>query len=302
MRKWLSSGILLATVFLVDSLAAQHPTPAEVLPTDIAKRAATLAGDLVFPDRLESPGDLERPRMALLKPVGAGPFPAIVLVHQCAGLNQAVLAWARRATQRDYVVLVLDSFSSRGVTSVCYGPKSGVNLFRGVRDALQAAQHLRTKPFVDADRIALVGFSWGGMVGLLSSSPHYVSALDVGPGFAAVASFYPGCFRITPPNGRPFEIVTSDIAKPLLVLMGEVDTETPPADCIKRLDPLKTAGSPVEWHMYQQTTHCWDCKVLDGFSKIDVRGNVVYYRYQQSVVDDSEKRLFEFLERSFARR
>ena len=297
-----SIAIFLLTVFLADSVAAEQLSTAEVLPAEIAKRAATQAPDLIFPDRPEMVGELNRPRMALLKPAGAGPFPAIVLVHQCAGLNEAVLAWARRATNRNYAVLMLDSFADRGVASVCYGPKSGVNLLRGVRDALQAEQHLRTKPFVDPDRIALVGFSWGGMVALLASSSHYIRALEAGSGFTATASFYPGCYRITPPSGRSFDVVPTDITKPLLVLMGEADNETPPADCVKRLEPLKMAGSPVDWHIYPQTTHCWDCKALDGFSKTDVRGTLVHYQYQQSVVDDSEKRLFEFLERRLVRR
>jgi dienelactone hydrolase len=144
------------------------------------------------------------------------------------GLGQG----SRRA---GYVVLLVDSLGPRGVASVCDGPKAGVNFARGTRDALQAAEHLRRQRFVDRDRVALVGFSWGAMVGLLASSRHYAAALDAGPGFAAVASFYPGCFRIYPANGAPpYEILNPDIAQPLLVLMGEADTEAPPAECISR--------------------------------------------------------------------
>ena len=86
--------------------------------------------------------------------------------------------WAKEAVARGYVVLLVDSLGPRGVTSVCAGPKAGVNFARGTRDALQAAEHLRRQPFVDRDRVALVGFSWGAMVGLLASSRHYAAALD----------------------------------------------------------------------------------------------------------------------------
>jgi dienelactone hydrolase len=282
--------------------AQERDGSADRLPAEIALRAATQANDLTFPEAPESSNHFRARRMALLKPAGDGPFPAIVLVHQCAGLNPAVLAWARKAASANYVVLVLDSFSSRGVASVCYGPKSGVNLIRGVRDALQGAQYLRKQSFVDGARVALVGFSWGGMVGLLASSRHYVGALDAGPAFAAVASFYPGCFRIARPNRLPFEIVNADIAAPVLVLMGAADTETPPADCIRKLDAIKRTGAPVEWHTYPDTTHCWDCKQIDGLRKTDVRGNEVAYAYNQAVVDDSEKRLFEFLGRTLKQR
>jgi len=267
-------------------------------PPEAIYRGATIAPDLTFPVLGEAANELTLPRMALLKPAGNGPFPAIALLHQCAGINAAVVAWAREATSKNYAVLLVDSLGPRGVKSVCYGPEAGVNLFRGARDALQAAEHLRRQPFVDQDRIALLGFSWGAMVGLLASSSHYAGALKAGPGFSAVASFYPGCSQVSPPNGRPpFEVVNADIERPLLVLMGAADTETPAVECLEKFNAVKKAGAPIEWYVYPETTHCWDCKQLDGFSKIDVRGHQVEYRFQQLVTDDSERRLFEFFDR-----
>ncbi|MBR1087295.1 dienelactone hydrolase family protein [Bradyrhizobium manausense] len=261
-------------------------------------RGATIAPDLVLPDVVETVDRLATPRMALIKPAGSGRFPAIVLMHQCGGLNVAVAAWARAAASHGYVVLLVDSLAPRNVKSVCFGPQNGVNFFRGARDALQAADHLRRMPDVDPQRIALVGFSWGAMVGLLAASPHYVDALKSGPGFAAVASFYPGCFRITPQERPPYDLVNPDVSRPLLVLMGDADTETPAQQCIARLEVLKRSGAPVEWHLYAGATHCWDCQHLDGLDKIDVRGDHVEYHFRQDVTDDSRRRLFEFLDRT----
>jgi dienelactone hydrolase len=279
------------------SQGGESGTPAGAWPSDAIYRGATLANDLSFPDA-EKDIEPEFQRMVLLRPDGEGPFPGIVMVHQCGGLNLAVFAQARRALARNYVVLVIDSLGPRNVASVCFGPQAGINFFRGARDALQASEHLRRQPFVAKNRIALVGFSWGAMVGLLASSRHYVRALEAGPGFAAVAAFYPGCFRLSPPNGRaPYEVVNPDIDRPLLVLMGEADTETPAAECLEKLGAAKKNGAPIEWHVYSDTTHCWDCQQLDGHTKTDVRGNYVEYRFSQAVTDDSERRLFEFLSR-----
>jgi dienelactone hydrolase len=270
---------------------------------DFASVAARLAPDLTFPVEAEPASAMTIPRMAMLKPDGAGPFPAIVLLHQCSGLNTTLMDWARAAVTNGYVVLLVDSFGQRGVQSVCGGPRAGVNLVRGARDALQAGEHLRRQPFVDKDRIALVGFSWGAMVGLLADSRHYIAALDAGSGFAAVASFYPGCFRISPPNGSsPYEVLNLDIAHPLLVLMGEADTETPSAECIDRLQAAKATGAPVAWHVYPAATHCWDCQHADGLRKIDIRGDLVTYRFDEEVTRDSRDRLFDFLTAVLARR
>ena len=43
-----------------------------------------------------------------------------------------------------------------------------MNFARGVKDALQAADYLRKFDFVDKKRIALAGYSWGAMVGVLA--------------------------------------------------------------------------------------------------------------------------------------
>src|SRR5262249_28744862 len=157
------------------------------------------------------------------------------------------------------------------------GSRNGVNFARGVKDALQAAEHLTKFEFVDRKRIALAGYSWGAMIGALASSKLWATALSRGERFAAVVSFYPGCFTIRPPTGDSYEIVNADIDRPLLVLMGEKDSETSPTECVPKLETARAAGAPVEWHVYPGITHCWDCENLNGFSKVDFRGNQVVY-------------------------
>jgi len=270
---------------------------------DTLLAAAALAPDLELPAEPAYLGMFSGPKLALYKPDGPGPFPALVILHQCGGLrsssgtwqNMAILEWAKEAVSRGYVVLVLDSLGPRHVDSVCYGASGGVNFPRGVRDALQGADHLGKLPFVDRDRIAFVGFSWGAMVGLLSSGAAWGYSLTPGRRFRAVVAFYPGCFEIRPPAGRPYSAVQSDIDTPVLVLMGDLDTETPPQECISRLESLRAAGKTVDWHVYEGATHCWDCQNLDRFRKTDFRGNVVEYRYNRDVSKDSADRLFGFL-------
>ncbi len=237
--------------------------------------------------------------MALYKPEGAGPFPALVLHHQCGGLggragNQSMLTWAKEAVAQGYVAMLIDSLGPRGVDTVCMGPKNGVTFFRGAKDALQAAAHLRTLPYVDGKRVALVGFSWGAMVGLLNSSPSAVPTVTT-PRFAAIVSFYPGCFTLRPSIGSPYELIRPDLDTPLLVMMGGQDTETPAEECLQKLQPIQSKGVALQLHVYPEATHCWDCKHLDGFSKTDSRGSRVSYKYSEEVTADSRQRMFEFL-------
>lgn len=300
----LPSAVLSLPVFS-PTAPSSNPTPAVTrTEKDPWVTFSRIAKDLVFPDKAQEFSIFSQPEMALYKPEGPGPFPAVVLLHQCGGLrgknwrNESVLEWAKQAVKQGYVALILDSFLQRNVDMVCFGAKGGVNSSRGVTDTLQAAEYLSKFDFVDGDRVALVGFSWGASIALLSSSRRRTEALDVGKRFRAAASFYPGCAPIEPANGTPYEIVNPDVDQPLLVLMGELDNETPPTDCVSRLEKAKSYGAPVEWHVYPDTGHCWDCKNLHNYSKVDSRGTSVTYKYSADATADASKRLFEFLHRT----
>mgnify|MGYP003782778253 CR=1 FL=1 len=75
-------------------------------------------------------------------------------------------------------------------------------------------------------------------------------------------------------------------------------TETPAAECVQKLGGARSAGGPVEWHVYPNATHCFDCAHMDGFSKVDNRGNKVTYRYDAGITADAAKRMFEFLDKT----
>lgn len=289
--------IVVAAVLAVSGAPHALAQPASALLS-----SASQAKDLEFPAEPSSLSFLSSPRMALYKPDGTGPFPALVLHHQCGGLvtgksgNASMLEWTKQAVGRGYVVLLLDSLTSRGAKTLCMGPQAGVVPARGVRDALQGAEHLRRFAFVDKTRIGLVGFSWGAMVATLASSKRWAGSLTPGERFGAVVALYPPCFPLPAASGKPYEIVNADIDRPLLVLMGDKDTETPPSECVPKLTAAKSSGAPVDMHVYAGATHCWDCRHLDGFSKTDHRGNHVVYRYDSAITQDSVRRTFDFLD------
>src|SRR6185312_2933928 len=56
--------------------------------------------------------------LTVSKPDGAGPFPAIVILHDCSGLGPrssgAPARWAKTLVEHGYVVVIPDSFSTRG--------------------------------------------------------------------------------------------------------------------------------------------------------------------------------------------
>jgi len=256
--------------------------------------SASQAPDLKFPDEPTELSSSSPLAMAIYKPAGGGRFPALILVHTCGGLRPEIRNWTKEALSRDYVVFVLDSLGPRGLKTVCH-PPTPVSIWRGVKDSFQALDHLKRFEFVDPDRVGLMGFSWGAMVGLLASSKTVATVFSPSKRFAAVASFYPGCYFPASGTRGEIEFLRTDTDRPTLVLLGESDTETPPADCLLRLETLKDRGIPVSWHLYPKTTHCWDCSSLHNLSKVDLLGHKVVYLYDEQVTNDSSRRAFDFL-------
>lgn len=298
--------------FIVACLALWVPAAASAQPSNPMLTQVNQVKDLAFPTEPSELGRFSTAAMAIYKPEGPGPFPALVILHQCGGLRQgnwqnaSILEWARTAVARGYVAFVVDSLGQRGTLTLCPNPGQpspavNVTYARGVRDMYQAAAHLARFGFVDKDRIALAGFSWGAANAALAGSEAWAAALSPGPRFVAIVGFYPPCWA-TPANAPRYPIVRTDVRTPLLVLMGEKDNETPPADCLPLLENAKASGAPVDWHVYPDASHCWDCANLDRFAKWDSGGNRIVYRYSAAFTEDSARRMFDLIERAVAKR
>jgi dienelactone hydrolase len=132
-------------------------TSAPVPPTPLMQHRAGLRGTVALP----RPGDPIAGE--LYKPVGDGPFPAIVALHGCEGwlhTPERRQRQAERYVAQGYAILLVNSFAPRGIKQACVPPPGSPPMDR-LGDAYGALDWLATRPFVDASRIALLGASQG---------------------------------------------------------------------------------------------------------------------------------------------
>lgn len=165
----------------------------------------------------------------LLRPAGAGPFPAVVALHGCGGLwsSRGLLRsretdWADRFLAAGYAVLYPDSFTARGLREVCTGGgERSVFPKDRAEDALAAGEWLAVQPFIDRRRLALMGWSHGAMAVLWAVRPGFMGKP---PLFRTAIAFYPGCRQIDRLEGWQPSI-------PLTLLIGSADDWTRPGPC-----------------------------------------------------------------------
>ena len=151
----------------------------------------------------------------LTKPEGNGPFPAVVLLHGCSGLEDGKVrneAWSNRLVKWGYVTLQVDSFGPRNISNICTDDFElfAMSLIR-TQDAYDAKVFLASLPFVDSNRIAVLGWSHGGWTSLNVAS-RQIKPQDGETTFKAAIAFYPYC-----------ETVLNNFNTPLLILIGEWD-------------------------------------------------------------------------------
>jgi dienelactone hydrolase len=182
----------------------------------------------------------------LYRPDGPGPFPAVVLMHGCSGLTAVQESAARLLRDRGYVALVVDGFSARGVETTCGRAYASPTPRERVEDARAAVRQLETLPYVDPRRVALVGWSHGGLTALLAWAE---GSRPPGAPFCAVAAFYPHCS--VPDDGAAGRV-------PLLVLIGGADDWTPPSLCQTFAAGASARGRDVSLVVYPGATHSFD--------------------------------------------
>src|SRR5262245_48285195 len=94
----------------------------------------------------------------VIQPEDAGPFPAVVWMHSCAGVVRGarhMRDWSRRLAHLGYVVAIPDSFSPRGYYNSVYSYRGQVPAQLHTDDAYATLQHVENLPNVLADKIGL---------------------------------------------------------------------------------------------------------------------------------------------------
>ena len=187
----------------------------------------------------------------LIVPDGSGPFPAVIVLHGSDGGTASTRTIARQFAEAGYVALAL-----------CYFGCPDTPFFLQDIDLeviMDAVDYLKKRDDVQADAIALVGYSRGAELALI------VGALD--PDVRAVVSFAgsPWVHHGFPVGGTawlyqgkplPFLLIpVEQIDGPVLLIHGEQDSLWPVGFSYRVADRLEAHGHAHELAVYPAHGH-----------------------------------------------
>ncbi len=102
----------------------------------------------------------------LAKPDGGGSYPGLILIHEWWGLNDNIREFARSFTELGYVALAVDLYNGRSaktpVEARTLATEVRNNLPAAFKNLTRAVEYLKNSPNVDGDRLASVGWCFGG--------------------------------------------------------------------------------------------------------------------------------------------
>ena len=220
----------------------------------------------------------------LRRPIGKGPFPAVVILHRYFGIEppDCFAEDQKRFTARGWISVLVDSNSApTELRSGAPDTRSGYSVEDQAVDALGAKIYLTSRSDVEANKIVVLGHAYGGAallraISATSMAPRVKVAPDLaGPPFTAAAAWNPGC---------PTDL--HGVQTPLLIVIGDKDRQTPAYAC-KQMEVTGPAVEALRINVLPNVGHNFDATWLPT--------------YDYAATQQAYSEIFQFLDRFVSR-
>ncbi|HYO56941.1 dienelactone hydrolase family protein [Archangium sp.] len=290
-RSWIS-GLLLAFA-LSGCPQQQEPPKDDPVQTPVARHHYVSFPALGTATPLQVAGRLSLPTSAV------GKVPAVVITHGSSGVDSRGGFHAQALHEAGIATLEIDMWSARGLSGGAEGRPRAVP--ETLPDAHGALKYLSAHPSIDASRIGIMGFSWGGVMSMLTATRKYAAGAEPGQRFVAHAPFYPVCWVYNRIPGYEFGELTG---APVFIQAGEADQYDDPDSCQKLVESLaRTDRDSVSLTVYPGATHGWDrlesaVQISDPYSHKG-RGGMVDIAPSPETAEKSRRAMVDFFRRTF---
>jgi len=227
--------------------------------------------------------------------------PAVLILHGSAGPSTREGGYAEALHAAGFVTLEPDQWSCRGLTGGSEGrPKT---VAETLPDVFGARTHLAAHPAVDPERIAVMGFSFGGVASMLAATRAYSDRFSPDAHFAAFMPVYPACWTYNKMPGHEFSGL---VDAPLLLVTGALDEYDDDAHAGANLVASLSASdrARIRAHAFADSHHCFDMPgvdvvVEDPMSHRGAGGKVVM-RHNAEAMAQSHRMCVDFFRETLA--
>jgi dienelactone hydrolase len=160
----------------------------------------------------------------LRTPVEGPPAPAVLICHGSDGVDARGEFHAAALNAAGFATFEIDMWAARGTARGALArPRSPIDT---LPDAFAALAFMARQPEIDADRLGILGFSWGGVVSLMTATRRSRDKLGgAAPAVRAHAALYPVCWAYEVVPGLSLVDLTG---APILIQAGDADAYDDP--------------------------------------------------------------------------
>ncbi|HYF06636.1 MAG TPA: hypothetical protein VD970_03370 [Acetobacteraceae bacterium] len=228
-------ALALLLPLLAGAPARGHGIP---IPDWLPRHAVTIQHGIAIPTRGPTPGGVREQAITgmLHRPDRPGPMPAAVIVNSSGGVDsESEIVWASYLAELGMAVLVVDSFTARGIRRTSRD-QSLLDQFWSSHDGAAGWRWLARQDVVDRERILILGMSRGAVAAIANAIVEQRRQMRVeDTRFAAHVAISPGC-SVQQRNPE-------STGAPILFLLGELDDYTPIGPCLDYAARIEAAGN-----------------------------------------------------------
>jgi len=186
------------------------------------------------------------------RPLGAGPFPGVVVIHEAFGLVPHTRELARKFAAAGYLAVAPDLYSRINAPDPA-DMRSVIQAMGGLADSQAigdmegAAGYMKAQPSFNG-KMGCIGHCSGGRHTLLfaCNTKSLSAAVDCYGGRVVMEAS-----ELTPMMPKGVSDMVGDLNCPLLGLFGEADRNPSPDHLVKLEDALKRARKTYEFKSYK---------------------------------------------------
>lgn len=202
-------------------------------------------------------------------------LPAVIILHSSSGIDSTGRFYARALNNAGIATLELDLWGARGLQGGSANRPATPQ--ETLPDVFAALHYLLQQPNINAEKIGVIGFSWGGVLSMLTATEQYMAMTGTPFRFAGHVAHYPVCWLYNNVPGFEFANLTG---APVLIQTGELDDYDLPETCPLMVANLSEVDKEtVELNTFKKAYHAWDrleaeWLVTDPFSHLGQGGEV----------------------------